>query len=407
MPKGKPLTDTLIKSLKPKEKPYKVSDSGGLYLTVTPSGSKLWRLDYRFAGKRKTLSLGEYPYISLAEARDRREEAKRDLAHGIDPGIKKRVQKEALKDTFGAIALEWSERMRGSWAPGHAEKTKSRLERWLLPWLKDIPVRQVSAPLILQCARRAEAEGKLETAHRIIQLAGQVIRYAIATGRAEADPTPALRKSLPPAPEKHFAAPTTPEALAEVLKAIWAYKGSIVVKAALKVLAYTFVRPGELRNARWEHMDLEGQEWRFVASKTGQEHIVPLSRQVVEILEELWPLTGSTPYVFASLTRKGRPISDMAINRALQTMGFDTRSEITGHGFRASARTILVERLGFSPDAIELQLAHAVPDRLGTAYNRTKLLDERRRMMQVWADYLDRLRLGEEAKVLPLRGKKI
>ena len=399
----KPLTDVLIRSLKPKDKPYKITDSGGLYLVVTPAGGKLWRLDYRFAGKRKTLSLGEYPYISLAEARQRRDEAKTDIAHGIDPALKKRAQREALKETFGAIALEWFERMKPTWAPGHADKTKSRLERWLLPWLKDVPIRQISAPLILECARRAESQGKLETAHRVIQLAGQVIRYAVATGRADGDPTPALRKALPPAPEKHYPAPTTPEALGEVLRAIWAYKGSIVVKAALQVLAYTFVRPGELRNARWEQFDLERREWRFTASKTRQEHIVPLAPQVIEILEELRPITGNTPYVFASLTRRGRPISDMSMNRALQTMGFSTQEEITGHGLRASARTILVERLGFSPDAVELQLAHTVPDRLGTAYNRVKLLDERRKMMEAWAGYLDRLREGQEAKILPFQ----
>jgi integrase len=397
----KPLTDILIRSLKPKDKPYKITDSEGLYLVVTPAGGKLWRVDYRFAGKRKTLSLGEYPYISLAEARQRRDEAKTDLAHGIDPALKKRAQREALKETFGAIALEWFERTKPTWAPGHADKTKSRLERWLLPWLKDVPIRQISAPLILECARRAESQGKLETAHRVVQIAGQIIRYAMATGRAESDPTPALRGALMPSPKKHYPAPTTPDALAEVLKAIWSYEGGVVVKAALQILALTFQRPGEVRHMKWGELDFEAKQWRFTVSKTKTEHLVPLSIQALEVIEGLRPLTGSSPYVFASLTRRGRPISNMTMNRALQIMGFSTRDEITSHGFRSAARTLLHEHLKCNPDVIEHQLAHRVPDRLGQAYNRTRFLEERRMMMQRWADYLDRLRTGQESKVVP------
>jgi len=397
----KPLIDTHIKSLKPKEKAYKVADGGGLYLFVTPSGSKLWRLDYRFAGKRRTLALGQYPYVSLSEARQKREEVKHDLFHGIDPSLKKKVQKQALGDTFGAIAREWFERMKATWSQGHTEKTKGRLDGWLLPWLDDVPIRQVTAPLILECARRAEQTGRLETAHRVIQLAGQVIRYAISTARAESDPTPALRGALSPAPERHYPAPTTPDALAEVVKAIWSYEGSLVVKAALQVLALTFQRPGEVRHMKWAELDLEAGEWRFTTSKTKQEHLVPLSRQALEVIQGIRPLTGATPWVFASLTRRGRPISNMTMNKALQTMGFDTKSEITSHGFRAAARTLLHEKLGFAPPVIEHQLGHKVPDPLGEAYNRTRFLDERKAMMQAWADYLDRLRTGQESKVVP------
>jgi integrase len=397
----KPLIDTQIKSLKPKEKAYKVADGGGLYLLVTPSGSKLWRLDYRFAGKRRTLALGQYPYISLSEARQKREEVKHDLFHGIDPSLKKKAQRQALGDTFGAIAREWFERMKATWSQGHTEKTKGRLDRWLLPWLDDVPIRQVTAPLILECARRAESAGKIESAHRVIQLAGQIIRYAMATGRAESDPTPALRGALSPAPERHYPAPTTPDALAEVVKAIWSYEGSPVVRATLQVLALTFQRPGEVRHMKWAELDLEAGEWRFTTSKTKQEHLVPIAKQVMEVIQGIRPLTGATPWVFASLTRRGRPISNMTMNRALQTMGFDTKSEITSHGFRAAARTLLHEKLGFAPPVIEHQLAHKVPDPLGEAYNRTRFLNDRKAMMQVWADYLDRLRTGEEAEVVP------
>jgi len=400
----KPLSDVFIKSLKPLEKPYRKSDGGGLFIEVTPSGSKLWRLAYRFGGKQKLLALGQYPYVSLSEARQRREEAKSDLVHGIDPSLRKKVEKHSRAETFGAIAREWFERMKATWSPGHADKTKGRLDNWLMPWLEDIPIRQVTAPLILECARRAQAAGRIESAHRTVQLAGQVIRYAIATARAESDPTPALRGALSPAPERHYPAPTTPEALAEVVKAIWSYEGSLVVKAALQTLALTFQRPGEVRQMRWDQLDLEAGEWRFTTSKTKTEHLVPLSRQALEIIQGIRPLTGATPWVFASLTRRERPISDMTMNRALQTMGFSTKEEITSHGFRAVARTLLHEKLGFAPSVIEHQLAHKVPDPLGESYNRTRFLDERRRMMQAWADYLDRLRTGEEARVVPFPG---
>ena len=400
-PSKRSLSDTRIKGLKPRDKPYKVADGGGLYLLVTPSDSKLWRFDYRFRGKRKTMALGEYPYVSLSQARRRHENAKVDLAQGIDPSLKKKAEKKAMSDTFGALAGEWYEAKKGAWAPGHADKIKSRLDNWLLPWLKGIPIRQVTAPLILECARKAEQTGRLETAHRVVQIAGQIIRYAMATGRAETDPTPALRGALMPSPKKHYPAPTTPDALAEVLKAIWSYEGGVVVKAALQILALTFQRPGEVRHMKWGELDLEAKQWRFTVSKTKTEHLVPLSRQALELIEGLRPLTGSSPYVFASLTRRGRPISNMTMNRALQTMGFSTKDEITSHGFRSAARTLLHEHLKCNPDVIEHQLAHRVPDRLGQAYNRTRFLEERRMMMQRWADYLDRLRTGQESKVVP------
>lgn len=397
------LTDARLRQARPGEKPYKLTDERGLYLHVMPSGSRLWRFQYRFQGRRKLLAFGRYPEVSLSEARQRRDEARRLLAQGIDPGVKRKAEKQARQETFGAVALEWFGRMSGSWAESHAKKTESRLFRWLLPYLKDTHIRQVTAPMILQCARRAEEAGRLETAHRVIQLAGQVIRYAMATGLAESDPTPSLRGALTKSPERHYPAPVDPEALAEVLRAIWSYEGSPVVKAALQILALTFQRPGEVRHMRWDQVELEAKQWRFKATKTRQDHLVPLSTQALSILEELRPLTESSPWVFQSLTRRGRPISNMAMNRALQTMGFSTREEITSHGFRAVARTLLDEKLGFPPAAIEHQLAHRVPDLLGQAYNRTRFLDQRRVMMQAWADYLDRLREGARAEVLPLR----
>lgn len=384
------LGEVKLRNLKPKDKPYKVADADGLYVLVTPAGGKLWRLDYRFEGKRKTLALGAYPEVILRDARMRALEAKKLLAQGIDPSQKRRAEREARQDTFENVAREWIDKMGSSWAPGHLEKVRSRLKKWVLPVLGAIPVARMTAPQILECAQRAASEGKVETAHRVIQVVGQVIRYAVATEKAQADPTPSLRGALPRAPERHYPAVTELEALAEILQGIWNYEGGPVVRSALKVLVYTFQRPREVRHMKWEQIDFGAAQWRFVVPKTKQEHMVPLATQMVEILKNLGSSTVGTRWVFPRI-RWDRPISNMTLNRALQTMGFDTKSEITSHGFRTVARTLLHEKLGFPAEVIGHQLAHKVPDPLGTAYNRTRFLEQRVKMMQAWADYLDGL----------------
>ncbi|MBZ0071420.1 MAG: integrase arm-type DNA-binding domain-containing protein [Gammaproteobacteria bacterium] len=389
-----PLTDTAIRNAKPGPKPVRLFDGGGLYLEISPAGGKLWRLKYRIDGKEKRLALGVYPDVSLAEARDRRSDARKLLAAGIDPSVQRKAEKAArtaeVTDSFEAVAREWFARHLGSKAPGHRDKVVRRLERDVFPYLGARPVGDIKAPEILAVVRRIEGRA-LETAHRAVQNIGQVIRYAVATGRAEIDPTPSLRGALAPWKPEHMAAPTDPAQVGEILRMQDAFKGGPVVGAALRLLPLLFVRPGELRTMRWEQIDIEAKEWRYTTSKTKTEHLVPLSRQAVAILAELRPLTDHRPggWVFPGGRSPKSPMSNMAINAAYRRLGIDTRTELTGHGWRATARTLLHERLGFDPVVIEHQLAHRVPDALGRAYNRTRFLDERRSMMQAWADYLD------------------
>ena len=404
-----PLTDTAIKALRPTDKPQKVTDGGGLYLLVQPSGGKWWRFDYRFDGKRKTLSMGTYPDVGLKLARERRDEARELLAQGVDPGqARKEVKEEraaavaADAATFEVVAREWFERHRDGWAAGHGDKIIRRLEKDIFPWLGGRPVAEITAPEVLACLRRMEARGVLETAHRAGQNVSQVMRYAIATGRAERDPVPDLRGALPPARATNLPAVTDPVAAAALLRALDAFKGTFVVQCALRLSPLVFVRPGELRTARWADIDMERGEWRYTVSKTRTEHVVPLARQALAILAELRPLTGDREHVFTGRDPR-KPMSGAAVNAALRRMGFDTKTEITGHGFRAMARTLLAEELHVAPEIIEHQLAHKVPDALGTAYNRTKFLRQRKEMMQAWADYLDRLKAG--AEVIQLSGR--
>ncbi len=388
-----PLTDSAIRSAKSADKPYKLTDEKGLYLIVAPSGGKWWRLDYRFGGKRKTLSMGTYPETSLREARDKRDESRKRLANGVDPGALRKADKEAQAQSFEGVAREWHGKQAALWATKHAEKVLARMERNLFPWLGARPVSEITAPELLSALRRIEGRGAGETAHRALQNCGQVFRYAIATGRAERDPSADLKGALAPIKGKHFAAITDPREIAGLLLAIEAYRGSVVVQCALRLAPLVFVRPGELRQAEWTHIDLEAAEWRYTITKTQTPHIVPLARQALAVLRELFPLTGHGRYVFPSArTRDGsRPLSDVALLAALRRMGFE-KDEATVHGFRALARTVLDEVLGFRADFIEHQLGHAVKDPNGRAYNRTAYLAERRRMMQEWADYLDRLK---------------
>lgn len=410
-----PLTETQIKALKPGEKARKVADEKGLYLLVQSGGGKLWRLKYRVGGKEKLLALGAYPDVSLKMARERRDEARRLLADGIDPSEHRKAHKASREDaqanSFEAIAREWFTKMLPTWVPAHAEKILRRLERDVFPWIGSKPVAEVSAPDLLSVARRIEARGRLETAHRALQNCGQVFRYAVATGRAERDPTGDLRGALPPTREKHMAAITNPVEVGALLRAIDAFRGTLIVQSALKLSALVFVRPGELRQAEWSEIDLDKGEWNIPASRMKgwtrkgitTPHLVPLAPQAVAILQDLKPLTGRGVHVFAGRDPR-KPMSEAAVNAALRRMGYDTKTEITGHGFRAMARTILHEELGIDREVIEHQLAHAVPDALGTAYNRTKFIKDRRRMMGVWADYLGRLKVGAEVVELSERG---
>ncbi|AIS88937.1 tyrosine-type recombinase/integrase [Burkholderia pseudomallei] len=398
------LTDLRVRNAKPVvNKQQKLFDERGLYLLVTPAGGKWWRLKYRFGGKEKSLSMGVYPDVGLKDARERRDAARKLLANGIDPGVERRVQKAAATEraasSFEAVAREWYAKRAPGWAPSHGEKVIRRLERDVFPWIGARPIADVKAPELLSVLHRIEERGVLETAHRALQNCGQVFRYAVATGRAERDPSGDLRGALPPWRPDHYASITEPRRVAEMLRAFDAFTGTFVVKCALRLAPLWFVRPGELRNAKWEEFDLERAEWRYTVTKTKTEHLVPLATQAVATLRELHALTGHREYVFPGRDPK-KPMSEVAINAALRRMGFDTKTEITGHGFRAMARTILAEQLDVKVEVIEYQLAHKVPDPLGTAYNRTKFLKERVAMMQAWADYLDSLKANNQ--VLPI-----
>jgi integrase len=397
-----PLTDIKARNAKPKEKTRKLYDERGLYLEISPKGGKWWRFKYRYEGKEKRLSLGVYPDVNLKLARERRDDARKLVANGIDPSENRKAEKltKGGGNCFEAVAREWYAKYSTNWSANHGGRIIRRLERDIFPWIGDKPIAVVNAPELLSVIQRIEKRGALETAHRALGNCGQVFRYAVATGRAERDPSGDLRGALPPAKGEHFAAVTEPKQVAELLRAIDGYEGSLIVACALRLAPLVFVRPGELRKAKWEDIDLEGGEWRYIVTKTQTQHIVPLSRQAIEVLNELQPLTGNGPYVFPGARSKDRPMSDNAILAAMRRMGIG-KEEMSGHGFRAMARTMLDEVLGIRPDFIEHQLAHAVRDPNGRAYNRTAHLPERRKMMQDWADYLDKLKA--DAKVIPLR----
>ena len=402
-----PLTDTAIRTTKPADKPIKLFDERGLLLLVAPSGGKWWRFRYRFDGKHKSLSMGVYPDVSLAKARERRDEARKLLADGIDPSKNRKAQKAARADrnanSFEVVAREWFAKFKPNWVEAHSDKVIRRLERDVFPWIGGDPIAEVRAPDLLACLRRVESRGTVETAHRALQSCGQIFRYAIATGRATRDPSGDLRGALSTVKGTHLASITEPTAVGGLLRACDGYQGSLVTKCALRLAPLVFVRPGELRKAEWTEIDLERAEWNIPAErmKMREPHLVPLATQAVAILTELLALTGGGRYVFPGARTNGRPMSDNAILAALRRMGF-AKDEMSGHGFRAMARTILDEVLGVRPDFIEHQLAHAVRDPNGRAYNRTAHLTERRKMMQQWADYLDKLKAG--ADVIPLRG---
>ena len=408
-----PITDVQVRNAKPKDKDYKLSDGYGLVLIVTKTGGRLWRFNYLYEGKQQQLALGSYPEITLAEARLRRDDARKLLAHGISPGEARKAEKQSQTqqaETFEAIALEWYNRQVPVWAATHAATVISRLKRDVFPHVGSRPISELKATDMLQVFRKIEAREKIETAHRVKSICGQVFRYAVATGRAERDCTADLRGTLTPVIPKHHAALTDPKEVAPFLRAIDDYDGSFTVKCAMRLSALVFLRPGELRWAEWTEFDLDAGEWnvpiermklkkRLKESRKGEKHLVPLAQQAVEILKALKPVTGGGKYLFPSMTTNLKPISDNTINQAIRRMGYD-KDEMTAHGFRAMARTILEEVLHVKPEIIEHQLAHVVRDSLGRAYNRTTHLAARKMMMQQWADYLDGLKTG--AKVIKI-----
>jgi integrase len=396
------LPETTVRTAKPKDKPYLLRDGGGLWLVVESSGRKWWKMRVVFAKKENSFSLGEYPSISLASARAKREGIRKQMAEGIDPGAVRKAEKvrEAGEGCFEAVAREWHKRFSAKWSAGHAETILLRLEKDVFPYIGQRTIAEITPPEVLKVLRRIE-ERSLETAHRVKYSCGQIFRYAVSSGYATLDPVGPLRDALPPVHNKHMAAPTDPKAIAPLLRMIEGYEGSIVVKCALRLASLLFVRPGELRSMEWKDVDLDAAEWAYIIPKTGNQHIVPLSRQAVAILRELHGVTGYGPYVFPGGRSIHRCMSENAVNAALRRMGIDTRNELTGHGFRAMARTVLDEVLGFRPDLIEHQLGHSVRDPLGRAYNRTTHLPERKKMMQAWADYLDGLKAG--GKIIPIR----
>jgi len=395
-----PLSDAQVNKAKPAEKDYKLSDGGGLHLLVTTSGGKLWRFQYRFDGKQKSLALGQYPEFSLANARKRREEARTLLANEQDPGEAKKAAKkaEALKDasSFELVAREWFGKNEPVWSSGHSSTNMNRLKRDVFPVIGSMPVSEISASDIRAMLLKIEARGAVETATRIKIMCGQVFRYAVATGRLEHDPTASLksREIFRKRVTRHHAAITEPTELTPLLLAIDEYQGTFVVKSALQLTPLLFVRPGELQNMEWSEIDFDAALWSIPADrmKMKQPHVVPLAKQALKIFQVLQPVSGSGRYVFPGRT-SSRPMSNNSINAALRYLGFN-KDTVTGHGFRATARTILDEVLGFRVDLIEHQLAHAVRDPNGRAYNRTSFLDDRRQMMQAWADYLDGLKAG-------------
>jgi integrase len=398
------LTDIAIRNAKFVDKPFKLSDGEGMYLFINAIG-KYWRLDYRYLNKRKTLSLGKYPTVSLAAARQKRADAKKMLSEEIDPLEHKKIIKltrlENAANSFEAVGLEWFAKNRAKWVESHSEKIIARLKNDIFPWIGSRPIADLTAPEILSVLRRIENRGAIETAHRALQNCGQIFRYAIATGRASRDICADLRGALPPAKQKHHASITEPQAVGALIRAIRSYQGSFVTACALRLAPLVFLRPGELRHAEWSEIDLEAGEWRIPAEKMKMRtlHIVPLSTQAVAVLNEIRPLTGHRQYVFPSVRTSDRPMSENTILGALRRLGYE-KEEMTGHGFRSMASTLLNEN-GWNSDAIERQLAHSERNSVRAAYNYAELLPERRKMMQWWADYLDSLAKG--ADIITLR----
>ena len=388
------LSETRIRAAKSKERPYKLFDERGLFMLVTPTGGRLWRLRYRIGALEKLISLGAYPDVTLKRAREKRDEARILIADDIDPSAQRKAQRAALLDTFEGVAQEWLALHSKSLSPETLSILGARLNSALYPYLGSRPVAAITAQELLVVIRRIEARGRHETAHRVRALAGRVLRFAVATGRAQHDVAADLRDALAPVRSRNFASVTDPARVGELMRAIDGYTGYPVTALALKLAPLVFVRPGELRAAEWSEFDLPNAEWRIpaVRMKMKEPHIVPLARQAIAIVRELEPLARGGRYLFPSLRTRDRPMSENTINAALRRLGYSSEEQ-TGHGFRSMASTLLNEQ-GFPPDVIELQLAHTERNKVRAAYNKAQRLPERRKMMQAWADYLDGLRAG-------------
>ncbi len=401
------LTDTAIRNAKPRDKQYKLYDARGLYVLVQKSG-KYFRFDYRFMGLRKTLALGVYPDVTLAEARRGRDDARKLLKNDVDPSQHqkeaKSMKRELMKNNFETIAREWFAKQERSWSEGHASRVIRRLELNVFPMIGKRPIKLITAPDLLEVLKKIEKRGAFHTAHRIKQMCGQVFRYAVATGRADRDPSGDLKGALTSIKTENMAALTDPKKIGGLLRAIDEYDGQIATQCALRLAPLVFVRPGELRKAEWSEVDLDNATWTIPGEKMkmGLPHIVPLAGQAVDIFKEIEPITGSGQYVFPSLRSGQRPMSNNTVNAALRRMGYD-KEQMTGHGFRAMASTLLHEQ-GWPSDVIERQLAHAERNSVKGAYNHAEHLPKRRKMMQAWADYLDALKAG--GKVIPIRNTR-
>jgi integrase len=418
MPKAvKKLTEARIRTTKLKDKPYRLSHGEGLYLIIKPDGSKLWRFDYtRPSGGRNTLAFGRYPDTSLVDAQQKLRGARKQLADKIDPSD---VRKTSQEETFEPIALEWLKKKKHVWSESHFDTTLARMENNLFPWIGKRPIREVTATELLSVLRRIESRGAVETAHRCKSIAGQVFRYGISIGKADRDVSSDLRGALQEVIPQNHPALLDPVKVGQLLRDIDQYSGHFIVCLALRLAPLVFQRPGELRYAEWDEFNLEAGTWIIPiermklklnqkAKRAGEKHMVPLSTQAIAILREIHPLTGKGKLVFPSVRiapdtkgKNAKPLSENTLNAALRNMGYD-KSTMTTHGWRAVARTLLDAILGHTPTAIERQLFHAVADPLGESYNRAQHVDERRRMMQIWADYLDGLK-EDKAKVIPIR----
>ena len=419
-------SDTTIRTIKPGDPRKRLSDGDGLVLLlfVNGSGEHGWRFDYRFSGKRNMLSLGTYPDTTLAMARRKADAVRHLLAEGFDPSQKRKAERETLVkvreadareaqglpplDSFEAVAREWYAIKRDQWAASYGGKIMARFEADVFPWIGKQPIANITPPQVLEVMRRIEARGVVETAHRALQDSSQVFRYAVATGKAATNPARELKDALRRPNSKHFPAIIDPKRFGELLRACDDYAATPVVRAALKLAPMLLLRPGELRFAEWSEIDLDAAMWTVPATRMKRElraklhgapHLVPLPKQAVAVLRDLHTLTGYSTMVFRGERHHERAMSENTINAALRAMGFP-QDEVTGHGFRATARTMLHERLGFDPHIIEAQLAHSVRDSLGRAYNRTEFVEQRRKMLQAWADYLDKLRRGGDVVTL-------
>ena len=412
------LSNATIKAIKGSDPRRRISDGDGLYLRLfVNGGSHAWRFDYRFDGRRNTLSLGTYPTTTLSDARQKADEARRLVRSGQDPSDVRKAAREAATarreaatresaglppiDSFEAVAREWYRKHAPNWAATHSDKIIRRLERDVFPWIGRMPISSIRPADILAVLRRVEERGAIETTHRVQQNCGQVFRYAVATARAESDPSRDLRGALPPWKPEHYPTLTDPRAVGRLLRDIDSYDGGFITRCAMKLSPLLFVRPGELRRAEWAEVNFDAAEWRIPASKMKSRvmHIVPLATQALEILGELQPLTGRSAWVFPGVRTNGEPMSENTVNAALRRLGYD-RTTLTAHGFRGMASTLLHES-GWASDVIERQLSHSERNSVKAAYNHAEHLPARRQMMQAWADYLDGLRRG--AEVIPLR----